>query len=284
MSKSTQSTSQSHKSNNSSQVITLAELQRNFISDCLSGKLKPDNILLTKNIDNGVISAQGLMGIYQNSAIANITHSLVLTYPVIEKLLGKEFFSAMCREFIYLTWPKSGNMDDYGGEFADFIAEFEHAKHLLYLKDVARLEWAFHQSSLANDALITDWSTLAQASDILQLTFLVTPSLALISSTFPIDKIWHLNQENTTTDTEVEFTDENDNDTFIVLFRQQLKTVVLPITVGEFTLLNAFDNKETFEKAIIAASAKQADFSIDDSLKKFIELGVIGGFEESPIA
>jgi len=261
-------------------MTKLAELQRNFISDCLSGKLKQDNALLTKDIDSSVISAQGLMGIYQNSAIANITNSLKLTYPVIEKLLGEEFFSAMCREFIYLTWPNSGNMDDYGEEFADFLAEFEHAKHLLYLKDVARLEWAFHQSSLAGDAQITDWSTLAQASEILQLQFLLTPSFSLISSTFPIDKIWHINQANTSGDMAVEFTDEDDNDTFIVLFRQQLKTVVLPITVGEFTLLNAFDNKETFENAIVAASQVQADFSIDDSLKKFIELGIISGFKE----
>lgn len=264
-----------------SHVTTLAELQRNFISDCLLGKISKNNSLLTKNIDSSVISAKGLMGIYQNSAIANITHSLILTYPVIEKLVGEEFFGAMCREFIFLTWPKSGNMDDYGVEFPEFLAEFEHAKHLLYLKDVARLEWAFHQSSLADDASITDWSTLAQASDILQLTFLVTPSLSLISSTFPIDKIWHLNQENTSPDREVEFTDEQDNNTFIVLFRQQLKTVVLPITAGDFALLNAFDNGETFEKAIMVACAKQADFSIDDSLKKFIELGIISGFVES---
>jgi hypothetical protein len=263
------------------QVTTLAELQRNFISDCLSGKLRQDHNLLTKNIDSRVISAQGLMGIYQNSAIANITHSLILTYPVIEKLVGEQFFSAMCREYIFLTWPKSGNMDDYGVGFPEFLAEFEHAKHLLYLKDVARLEWAFHQSSLADDAPITDWSTLAQASDILQLKFLVSPSLSLISSTFPIDKIWHLNQENTPPDTAVEFADEQDNDTFIVLFRQQLKTVVLPIAAGDFALLNAFDNGETFEKAIVVASAKQADFSVDDSLKKFIELGIISGFIES---
>jgi hypothetical protein len=264
-----------------SQVTTLAELQRNFISDCLSGKLRQNHTLLTKNIDSRVISAQGLMGIYQNSAIANITHSLILTYPVIEKLVGNEFFTAMCREYIFLTWPQSGNMDDYGVEFPEFLAEFEHAKHLLYLKDIARLEWAFHQSSLAEDATITDWSTLAQASDILQLKFLVTPSLSLISSTFPIDKIWHLNQENTSPDIAVDFSDEQDNNTFIVLFRQQLKTVILPITSGEFALLYAFKTGESFEKAIVVASAKQADFSVDDSLKKFIELGVISGFVES---
>jgi hypothetical protein len=264
----------------SSQVVTLAELQRNFIADCLSSKVKQGNVLLTKNIDSSAISAQGLMGIYQNSAIANITNSLILTYPVIEKLVGEAFFKAMCREFIYLTWPQSGNMDDYGAEFPEFLAEFEHAKHLVYLKDVARLEWAFHQSSLADDAIIIDWSTLAQVSDILQLKFLVTPSLSLVNSTFPVDKIWLLNQDDISPDTKISLTNEQDNDTFIVLFRQQLKTTILPISEGEFTMLHAFYNEETFEKAIVDASEKQVDFFVDDSLKKFIELGVITGFVE----
>jgi dihydrodipicolinate synthase/N-acetylneuraminate lyase len=80
---------------------------------------------------------------------------------------------------------------------------------------------------------------------------------------------------------EVEFADEQDSDTFIVLFRQQLKTVVLPITAGEFALLQAFEHRETFEKAIIVASQKQTNFSVDESLKKFIELGIISGFVEN---
>jgi len=36
--------------------------------------------------------------------------------------------------------------------------------------------------------------------------------------------------------------------------------------------------KNPFENAIILASEKQIDFSVDTSLKKFIELGVISGF------
>ena len=172
-------------------------------------------------------------------------------------------------------------MDDYGVEFPDFLAEFEHTKHLLYLRDVARLEWAFHQSSLADDAPNTDWSTLAQVSDILRLKFLVTPSLSLVRSEFPIDEIWHVNQEGHSASSLVELANEQGDYTFIVLFRQLLKTVVLPISAGEFALLAAFKGGEVFEKAIVAASSKQAELSIDDSLKKFIELGVISGFVEN---
>ncbi|MCJ8321698.1 MAG: DNA-binding domain-containing protein [Colwellia sp.] len=263
----------------------LAQQQRNFISDCLSGKLTTENTLMAPYIDSSSISAQGLMGIYQGNAIANITNSLSLTYPVIEKLVGQDFFKATCRQFILIHWPTSGNMDDYGAEFANFLAEFEHAKHLLYLKDVARLEWGFHQSSLSDDASVTDWSTLANVTDILQLHFILAPTVNLISSTFPIDKIWLLNQENTPSedlaDIDLGNDKNNQSDTLLLLFRQQLKTVILPVSQGEFSLLQAFDKGQPFELAIVGATNKQASFSVDDSLKKLIELGVVCGFIEN---
>ena len=279
-------------------MTKLAQMQRNFISDCLSGKISQKNTLMEKDIDSSIISAEGLMGIYQNSSIANILHSLTLTYPVIKKLVGEEFFSAMCRQFILVTWPKSGNMDDYGVNFPDFLAEFEHVKHLVYLVDVARLEWAFHRSSLADDAIVTDWSKLAQVKDILQLKFVLAPSLRLVSSNFPVDKIWQLNQEGVSLDVEVNFNDNevnfndnevnfNDNEvnsyTFLTIFRQGFKTVIASVIPGEFALLKGFDEKQTFEQAINLATKEQVDFSVDGSLKKFIELGIISSWTITPV-
>lgn len=262
-------------------MTKLAQLQRNFISDCLSGRLTQNNILMAKDIKTSSISAQSLMGIYQNSAVANITHSLGLTYPVIKKLVGEDFFRAMCRKFIIVTWPKSGNMDDYGGEFSNFLAEFEQVKHLDYLKDVALLEWAFHQSSLADDAESTDWSKLAQVTDILQLQFVLAPSLKLVHSIFPVDKIWQLNQSDMSLIVDLDFNDNEENVcTYSAVFRQGMKTIITSVTSGEFVLLKAFDDGQTFEQAINLSIAKQSDFSVDNSLKKFIELGVIVRFIE----
>lgn len=264
-------------------MASLSELQRNFISDCLSGTQNSSGTLRTKDIDSRNISEQGLMGIYQNNAFGNITHSLALTYPVIQKLVGNDFFRAMCGEYIRNAWPESGNMDDYGSDFPVFIAEFEHAKHLHYLCDVARLEWAFHQSSLAINAKVTDWSTLAQADNILTLKFILAPSVSLIRSKFPIDKIWNLNQieqfEEDNTQIELNTDEENQAETFLVLVRQHLKTSIVPITLGEFTLLNAFGNHNTFGQAIEHASSEDESFSLDDALGKFIELGIIHTFK-----
>ncbi|HBY87824.1 MAG TPA: DUF2063 domain-containing protein [Colwellia sp.] len=257
-------------------MTKLAELQTNFIHDCLSGALTVNNTLMTNDLNTQSISALGLMGIYQHSAIANITNSLRLSYPVIEKLVGKDFFQVMCKPYIVKHWPTSGNMDDYGKCFSSFLAEFEQVKHLLYLEDVAQLEWLFHQSSLANDKSFFDWTCLAKVTSSEAITFLLSPSVSIMCSTMPVDKIWLMNQVNAPENIELSL--ESDNDTFIVLFREGLKTEMMTVDEGEFTFLQSIEKGLNFEAVVESAKAVDADIAIDHSLKKYIELGIISGF------
>jgi len=266
-------------------MTKLAQLQASFIKDCLSGPINTDNISLAKELDTSSISAQGLMAIYQNSAIANITSSLSLSYPVVEKLVGKDFFEQVSRQYIFNHWPTTGNMDDYGEKFPQFLADLAQAKHLTYLRDVAQLEWLFHQCSLAKDSIAFDWTLLAKVApaDALQLNFILAPSVALIKSTHVIDKIWLMNQDNASQDIELSLDD--DNETNIVLFRQELKTEMMTICASELAVLESFANGQPFAVAIEAAmasiTAMDAEISIDLILKKYIELGVICAFSMS---
>jgi len=257
-------------------MTKLVELQTNFIHDCLSGSLTANNTLMANDLNTQSISAQGLMGIYQNSAIANITNSLSLSYPVIEKLVGKDFFQVMCKQYIVKHWPTSGNMDDYGEFFSSFLAEFDQVKHLSYLEDVAQLEWLFHQSSLANDNSFFDWACLANVASSEAITFLLSPSVSIMCSTMPVDKIWLMNQMNAPENIELSLDD--DSDTYIVLFRQGLKTEIMTVFESEFTFLQSIEDGLNFETAIENAKAVDADITIDHCLKQYIELGIISGF------
>jgi len=266
-------------------MTTLAELQRNFMRDCFSGKPSGTNVLLAKDIDTSLISASGLMGIYQGSSIANIIQALKLTYPVIEKLVGENFFRASCKKFISAHWPKSANMDDYGEEFADFLAGFEPAKQLTYLNDVAQLEWLFHLSSLASDSSPTDWARLStgEADDALQVKLLLAPSVKLISSVFPIDTIWQMNQPNSAANKdiskEIDLTQNVDKQTSLIVFRNGLKTEIMAVTVGEFALLSSFNQQQSLANAIEMSIKVESNISIDDVIKTFIELNIICGFK-----
>ena len=54
------------------------------------------------------------------------------------------FFGEAARQYIVGHPSLSGDLNDYGGEFAQFLAAYPHAADLPYLPDVARLEWAIN--------------------------------------------------------------------------------------------------------------------------------------------
>ena len=251
----------------------LSEIQRRFIQDCLSGPLSEENIRLAKQLDCSHTSAKGLMNIYRESALGNITAALQLTYPVIERLLGEEFFTALSRKFIEQHWPKSGNMDDYGGEFADFIQSFEHTRHLLYLPDVARLEWLFHLSSLADESSDFDWQELAELSfeQIAKLDFTPAPSLNLLSSPYPVDRIWRMNQEDGEQDDELDLSEEKG--VFLLLLRAGLKVNIQRICQAEYSFLSALAQGYTLVESLNLIASRLEPNKLVSMVQKHLQLG-----------
>jgi len=72
--------------------------------------------------------------------MAGLGKALKSRFPVVEKIVGEEFFAAMTRVFVKAQPPRSPLLATYGDDFPDFIATFEPARGLPYLADVARLE------------------------------------------------------------------------------------------------------------------------------------------------
>ena len=86
--------------------------------------------------------------IHRNTVFVGLIETLRSTFPVIGRLVGEDFFRAAARAFAADHPPKSPVLAEYGEGFAGFLEEFEPARELPYLADVARLEWlrnlAFH--------------------------------------------------------------------------------------------------------------------------------------------
>lgn len=134
---------------------------------------------ITADIKPSAISSAGRMKLYRRNVFGAIINALRITYPVIEKLVGKEFFAAACREFIKSSPPASGNLDDYGAGFSTFLKHFPPAASLPYLPDVARLEWLHHECALEEGAE------------------------RLFHSPYPVHRIWEVNQEGADLDATV---------------------------------------------------------------------------------
>ena len=93
-----------------------------------------------KRLKNGVVPKKRF-SVYRNNVTLSLISVLASTYPVVEEIVGDEFFATMAREFALSHLPQSPVMINYGEEFPDFLKTFAPVKELPYLSDVARLEW-----------------------------------------------------------------------------------------------------------------------------------------------
>jgi hypothetical protein len=129
--------------------------------------------------------------IYRNGCRSTLTGALRLTYPAVDRLVGRDFFDAAAGTFALAHPPASGYLNEYGAGFADFLAAFEPADALSYLPDVARFEWALGVAANAPDAPALDARALAavDAEHHASLVFEPHPSVNLLRLAFPTDRI-----------------------------------------------------------------------------------------------
>ncbi len=136
------------------------------------------------------------VAIYRANMVAAADKALSAAYPVIRQVVGDEFFHGLAREYQRGTPSASGDLNEFGASFAEFLARFEHTQSLPYLPDLARLEWAAHRAYGAADASDWDATTLAAVEPERQadLRFQWSPGLAVVASGYPIVRIWTIHQ------------------------------------------------------------------------------------------
>ena len=138
----------------------------------------------------GLASAARLQ-IYANAIASTQIDTLRGTYPAVRALVGEDFFEAAAARYRLQHPSTRGNLQAFGGTFADFLAAMPEAAALVYLPDVARLEWLRQEAALAADAAPLDPVALATALDATSpLQLVLHPSLRLLACAHPALTIW----------------------------------------------------------------------------------------------
>ncbi|MGJ0533850.1 HvfC/BufC family peptide modification chaperone [Methylocystis sp.] len=79
-------------------------------------------------------------------------NALAERFSICLQLVGDEFFRAMTQCYVRERLPRTPMLFEYGDAFATFVSNFEPARELAYLPDVARLEYAVGAAYHAADA------------------------------------------------------------------------------------------------------------------------------------
>ncbi len=168
----------------------LPELQVAF-RDAVLGRGDPA-AFAAAHVEPGGLDPRRRLQVHRNNTLITLTDALGAVYPVVRRLVGDDFFAHVARGFIERAPPASGTLIDYGAGLADYLGGLDAAAGLPYLPDVARLEWAWHDSFHAADAPPLDPARLAALprERLPGARFSLHPAARLIRSSWPVGRIW----------------------------------------------------------------------------------------------
>ncbi len=237
--------------------MSLLELQRRF-QQALNGD--------TAAIEALAPDAARRLAIHKVTIDTGLGQALLNAFPVLARIVGAPAFTSLSSGYIADSPPRRPLLSVYGRDFPAHVAAQPIAASLPYLHDIARLEWARQEAYLAEDAPPLDAGALdtndAEALSALQLR--VHPAVRVISSPFPIHRIWRVNQADVPTK-DIPAVDMNVAE-HVIVTRPAHEVVTRPISLADATLVRTVAGGACLGAAVEAAFGLGADFDVTQAL------------------
>jgi len=253
-------------------VSPLRELQRD-VRRALLGR--GDDPAAAAVVEGG-LTAPARLGIYRHHVLTTLTAALQATFPVVCRLVDERFFAYAADRYIRRDPPAGPCLFEYGATFPAFLAEFPACEGLPYLADVARLEWAMNHALHAPDHVPIERAALqALVSRITgEEVFVLDPSLSLVASPWPIDRIWRANQPEADADVTV---DLSAGGVRLEVRRVGDDVVFRGLDPGSFTFRDALAGGRRLAEAVGRARSVDEGLDLPAALAALFTEGLLAG-------
>lgn len=225
------------------------------------------------------------LAVHRNNVMASLIDALGESFPVVQQLVGEDFFRAMAGLFVRRSPPRSRVLALYGQDLPRFIADFEPARSLPYLADVARLEaarvracHAAEAQPLAPHAVALALSSGERAGG---LRLVCHPSLASIASAHAVVSLWAAHQHDEGIEAALQGVDVDAPENALVL-RQGLDVLVLRAPEGAAAFVAALLEGASLSDAAAAATDRAPAFELAATLRLLLAHGALSSIELPP--
>jgi hypothetical protein len=213
-----------------------------------------------KEHSNGNVPLSQRLAVYRNNVHYSLSQALAAQFPVIQRLVGPDFFSHLAQAFVAAHFPTEPALTFYGTDFPEFLEQRSDCQSILYLADVARLELACQQAMHAADVQplsTTDLMTLPPAQ-VADSKLLLHPSAVLLQSAWPVQQIYEENQKPEPGELRLEQAQLH----ALLIYRRGFNVQIVTLQASAFTLLRKLQLSNTI---MAAWETTQRDFSLDDA-------------------
>ena len=142
------------------------------------------------------IPPQSRLHVYRNNSRALFEQALQLTYPVLCRRVGTDYFRQLGHHYREAHPSRSGDLHDVGRRFPEFLAAHLDGSPYAWLAELALLEWAVADAAIAAEAPAAAETSLTGLAPehVACARFSYVPSLRLVRGSVPILSIWRANQ------------------------------------------------------------------------------------------
>ncbi len=216
--------------------------------------------------------AEQRLALYRGNLSGTWDKTLANAYPVLQALVGEEFFAALARAYGRAHPSTDGDLNRFGGQFAEFLAGFEHVAEYPYFPDMARLEWALHRAHYADAAPILDAAALSAIApaqmDSARLK--LHPACSLFASSWAIVALWQAHQPGGGQD----FPAELGQASHALIARPNWKADVVGLAPAAHAMLSRIAAGQSLGDALDAALEVNEQFDFGAGLRQWLQAGV----------
>ncbi len=266
-------------------MTDLAEYQRQLFHSLLA---QPSDDLVQSIKSTDADEALIRLAVYRNNYAHGMIQVLKDAYPVILRLVGEEFFSALAQEYARDNPPRHATMQNYGSGFPGLLANHPACNDLPFLADVARIERLYIQCFHGPDAESINLNHLLaeDEEDLVDVQFIRHPNVYLLTSDYPALDIWYANLDDEVDELDLSAL----NPSRVLMYRNadlQVETVQLNEMAFEFCrlLLNQNTIGSAWEQLLQVIPQPLADEDLNGMLTYFLGLGIFSGLtinQEAP--
>jgi hypothetical protein len=253
--------------------LALRDLQAAFAAH-ITGD---DSADLVAAVASDTIPAAARLSVYRHHVFESLGTALAATFPTVQALVGTDFFRGLARAFVGHALPSQPVLTEYGADFPAFVADYAPARDLPYLADVARLDWALNLAFHAplGDRLQAEDLSALPAERLPSMSLALAAGVALVSSRYPLDRIWETSQPGAAGET----VDLNSGASNLLIFRRPDDAAFVSLSAGEAAFMAALTAGMSLERA--AAAAFQADpaFELSTSFARLLALGAFAALQ-----
>jgi hypothetical protein len=250
--------------------MSLRDLQASFAAH-LAGAAAP---ALEAAVVGDSIPAAARLRVYRHHVQESLAAALAATFPTVQALVGGDFFRGLARAFVARSLPEQPVLTEYGAGFAAFIADWEAARGLPYLADVARLDWALNVAFHAPAAARLDLTGTAP-EQLPALVLALAPGAVVLRSSYPLDRIWTAAQPGASDGT----VDLDGGGVALLVLRREDDAAFVVLTPGEAAFVACVEGGGSLERAALAGAAAEPGFDLSSGFARLLGLGVFAAVQ-----